>query len=501
MSRPRKARARNASCDPRRWPPCVRCGLSYAHALRWPEGRICRYCYDAARQRQGRCTGCDHDGILPGLNPAGEPICVACSGVPLEVCCRRCGQEAPMGRAKICWRCQLSDMLDALLAGPDGQIPDNVRPLADALLDMPRPGSGYAWLRRNPRAQELLRDLATGAVELDHAALDALPPSRTVEYVRGLLVGHDCLSPRDPHLATFERWFPAKLAQIHDPEHYTIVDRFVRWHLLHKLRRDARTGPVATGAFLNAKQSTTVAIQFLVWLGDRGRDLETASQHEIDAWFAAGSSTRKHASRFIFWARDQRILRGVEMPARLTSDSTPIGGQERLDHLRRVLQDDAGLPIVHRVVAVLVLLFGQPLNKIVRLRREAVTVDGDQVAMTLGDEALILPPPVAELMTTFLSDPRFRCNTAANRDSPWLFPGTQPGQPLHVYSVHGMLKAAGIPARAARTGTWLELVRKAPPSILADALGIHTNTAMRYAALAGSDYLAYALTVEESSRS
>jgi hypothetical protein len=478
----------------------VRCGRSYAHALRWPEGRICRYCYDAARQQQGRCASCGHHGVLPGLTAAGASTCVTCSGIPLDVCCRRCGQEAPMGRSVICWRCQLSDLLDAILSGPDGQIPNHVRPLVAALLGMPRPLSGYAWIRRNPRSQDLLRGLATREVDLDHAALDALPPSRTVEYIRGLLVHHACLPPRDPHLARFESWLTAKLAQVTDPEHRKIVERFARWHLLHRLRHQARAEPVTTTAFLNAKQSTTVGIQFLVWLAAHGRDLHTASQQDIDAWFAAGPSTRKHATRLISWAKDQRILRGVQIPPRPTGNGEVMGPQERLGHLRRVLQEDQ-LHIVQRVIAVLVLLFGQPLSKIVRLRRNAVTIDGDQVKLTLGDEALLLPPPVAELMTTFIDDPRFRRNTAANHDSPWLFPGTQPGRPLHVYSAHGMLKTAGIPARAARAGTWLDLVRTAPPSILADALGIHANTAMRYAKAAGADFLTYAGLAEEAVRS
>jgi hypothetical protein len=40
---------------------------------------------------------------------------------------------------------QLSDMLDALFAGLDGQIPAHVRPLVAALLGLPRPLSSYAW--------------------------------------------------------------------------------------------------------------------------------------------------------------------------------------------------------------------------------------------------------------------------------------------------------------------------------------------------------------------
>jgi hypothetical protein len=395
-----------------------------------------------------------------------------------------------MGRAVICWRCQLDDLLSALLAGPDGQIPKHMRPLVTALLDMPRPLSGYAWIRRNTQIQELLRALASKDLDLDHGALDALPPSRSLEYLRGLLIAHRCLPPRDPHLARFERWLADKLTEVDDPEHRKIVERFGRWRLLHRLRRQGNAGQVSASAFLNAKQSMTVGIQFIAWLAARDRDLSSASQQDIDAWFAGGPSTRKHARRFISWASEQRMLPQLELPAPTARAGDVMGTRERLEHLRRVLLHD-DLPVAHRVVAVLVLLHGQPLTKIVRLRRDAVTVDGDRVELGLGHDALLLPPPAATLMKAFLEDPRFRHNTAANPDSPWLFPGTNPGQPLHIFTAQGMLKAAGIPARAARAGAWLDLVRQAPPAVLADMLGIGANTAMRYAALAGADYLAY----------
>jgi hypothetical protein len=55
-----------------------------------------------------------------------------------------------------------------------------------------------------------------------------------------------------------------------------------------------------------------------------------------------------------------------------------------------------------------------------------------------------------------------------------------------------MLDDIGVPARPARASAWLQLVREAPPAILADALGVTANTAVRYATLAGADYLAYA---------
>jgi hypothetical protein len=51
--------------------------------------------------------------VVPGLID-GQAACVNCSGVPVDVECRRCGREAPMGFAVTCWRCQLEDQLNGL---------------------------------------------------------------------------------------------------------------------------------------------------------------------------------------------------------------------------------------------------------------------------------------------------------------------------------------------------------------------------------------------------
>ncbi|MGH3528233.1 MAG: hypothetical protein ACRDQ6_13105, partial [Pseudonocardiaceae bacterium] len=77
--------------------------------------------------------------------------------------------------------------------------------------------------------------------------------------------------------------------------------------------------------------------------------------------------------------------------------------------------------------------------------------------------------------------------------SPWLFLGRNPGRPMHIGSIHDMLVAASVPLRATRAGTWQQLIREAPPAILADAFGINATTAMRYASTAGADYLSYPL--------
>ncbi len=101
-------------------------------------GRVFCYCRRAARQREGTCARCGHHGVVPGQID-GQPTCVDCSGVPVDVRCRRCGREAPMGFAVTCWRRQLEDQLTRLLADPDGSIPPILQPFVDALVGLTQP--------------------------------------------------------------------------------------------------------------------------------------------------------------------------------------------------------------------------------------------------------------------------------------------------------------------------------------------------------------------------
>ena len=242
-----------------------------------------------------------------------------------------------MGFANVCWRCQLRDQLTDLLAGPDGVIPEALQPFVDALLGLPQQRIAYVWIHRNAAVQTTLRWLATGDAPLPHSTFDQLP-GRTTEYLRGLLVEHGCLPCRDRYLAAFETWLPTKLDQIADPGVRRHIDAFARWHLLRQLRDRAKREPIPAGAFLNAKQSTTVAINFLDWLSGRGRQLATVSQADLDAWYASGPSTRSQA-----FAVPQLGTRPAPDPRRPTpaqAGAGPIMSEgERLDQINRLLDD------------------------------------------------------------------------------------------------------------------------------------------------------------------
>lgn len=490
MSASRKPRPRNKSPEPGRWDACARCAEHYAPVARWPEGPVCMYCYNAARRREGTCTDCGHVGMVPGINAAGEPLCLRCSELPLNLTCTRCRAETWLAKGATCWRCLLDDMVRDLLSGPDGVVTEKLELLVSAIVSMPRANSGVTWIRANPRVREMLSAVGEGTVELTHEALDALPGNRSVEFIRALLVANNALPPRDRLLATYGRWLQDKLAAIEDDEQRRIIERFGRWHHLRHLRAQTASGPVETGSFLRAKQSTTVAVQFLTWLVDRGRALSECTQHDIDAWYGSGTSTRQHAERFLYWCRSNRLTPKLEVPHRNRDNHDLIGEHERLRIIRSLLLHDE-LPYGYRIAGCLVTLYGQPAGRIVQLTIDDVRIRDDDVQVRLADEWLGLPDPLTAIVQRHL-EKRPNTNTAANVSSRWLFPGYMPGEHINRQTLLDTLREAGIPVRAARNTTWQQLVREAPPQVLAKALGISATTAMTHAERAGSEWARYA---------
>jgi nitroreductase len=73
-------------------------------------------------------------------------------------------------------------------------------------------------------------------------------------------------------------------------------------------------------------------------------------------------------------------------------------------------------------------------------------------------------------------------------DAPrWLFPGRIPGQMLDLHSLNNQLNRHGISARPARNRALAALASDLPAAVLADFLGIHVNTAVRWVTYARKD--------------
>jgi hypothetical protein len=128
----------------------------------------------------------------------------------------------------------------------------------------------------------------------------------------------------------------------------------------------------------------------------------------------------------------------------------------------------------------------------VELTTASITTAGSNTYLALRDQPVLLPPPLATLVTQLaaLNNP-----TISRPDTPtWLFPGLRIGSHLFDGSLTRLLnKEVGVFVRPARGAALSALAADLPVPVLAELLGISISTATHWVALAArddADYLA-----------
>jgi integrase len=475
---------------------CCRCGRRKNKAGSWPDGYVCRTCADRAVRTRGICPGCGQERALPGRRPGdGAAICTDCAGFSQSFACARCGLEGKLHGGRLCTRCALAARLAELLDDGSGQIRPALVPLADALLAMDNPLSGLTWLySRKGRAGspgDLLWRLGRGEIALTHEAFHALQPWRAAAHLRELLMACGVLPAVDKQVCSLERWLPGHLASITDDGHAQLIRRFATWDVLPRLRARAEKKPVTPAARRHAGDQVKRATAFLQWLSGRGLTLADCRQADIDAWYAGNNEHARNYTRpFLQWCMRNKLTRRFQLPQAVTRHAAPLSGGERVSQLGRVLTAH-DLPLRARVAAALVLLYAQPLSRIVRLTLDDVIRDGDQVLLRLGEPPSPVPAPVADLLLSWIGN-RDNMNTATNRNSPWLFPGRRAGQPMNPDTLALLVNDIGIPTTPGRTSAIRQHVLEMPAPVVADALGYHPVTTARLAGQAAGTFGRYA---------
>jgi integrase len=143
-----------------------------------------------------------------------------------------------------------------------------------------------------------------------------------------------------------------------------------------------------------------------------------------------------------------------------------------------------------RVAAILLLLYAQPLGRILRLTIDDIDTTGPDVLLKLGDPPTPVPEPVAKLLLA-LRDQRTNMRTATNRDARWLFPGRRAGQPLTTRTISPLIRDLGVPTVPGRVAALHQLVLQAPAPVIAQALGFHHTTTQRHHAAADGTWNRY----------
>lgn len=457
----------------------------------WPEGRICSGCYARACETYGICPGCAVHRLLPGLTADRQACCTDCAGGIGDFTCTRCSEEGWKHYKGVCGRCVLADRLAEHLDDGTGRIRPELVAFSDRVVAMSRPRVGILWLSKQ-HVPPILHALARGQVPLTHDGLSTLVPLKSVVHVRDLLIASGVLPPVDRHLVLFEQWLTDWLDQLTDLEQRKLLQPYTTWHILRRLRTAAAAGPIGHYRDQNARAGLRVAVQFLDDLQTRGLDLAGCRQADLDRWFAAASNSRKQALRpMLIWAIRTRRMPRLTLPPTRQESPKPITLHQRLELLRRI-HDGTGMDPTERVIAMLILLYAQPLNRITRLTVDDVTTDGHgAMLIRLGDPPAPVPTPFAAIITDYLTD-RPNLTTATNPGSSWLFPGRRAGQPLHPTSIRLRLHTLGIPNLPGRSRALREMLLQAPPAVVAGMLGYSAGKAESIAAEAGATWKRYA---------
>jgi integrase len=438
----------------------------------------------------GICAGCGQDRMLPGIGPAGQRWCTHCAGGLGDFTCTRCGREGWRGRRDTCGWCVLRDRVSELMDDGTGRIRPELAALAEHIIAMPRPRSGIHWLSR-PGPGRVLAAMARGQVPLTHEGIHTLQPVRSSIYIRDLMVAAGILPPVDRRLFLFEQWWPTWLAQIPHPEHRTTLRYFLTWQVLRTLRTAADDGPLSHQGPQRARHVLRVAATFLADLPAHDRTLDTCTQADLDRVLAgANLSTKATLRPFLQWAMRTNRMPTLPLPAHVERPVNLITQDQRLALIRRIHHGQDMAPI-DRVLALFVLLYAQPLARIQHLRVDDITFDGTgQMLVRLGDPPAPVPAPFDTLITDYLTA-RTNVMTATNPDSPWLFPGRRAGQPLQINSMRLRLTNLGIPNLPARSRAIRELLRQAPPAVVAGMLAYTPIAAEKIATEYGATWKHY----------
>ena len=413
-------------------------------------------------------------GVVLGGHPAparpgdDAAICADCAGFSQSFACARCGFEGKLHGGRLCTRCALADRLADLLDDGSGRIRPELVPLADCLLAMDNPLSGLTWLYarkgRTGSAGDLLRRLGRGEIELTHEAFNALQPCRAAAHLRDLLMACGVLPAADKQICAFERWLAGHLASITGDGHAQLIRRFATWEVLPRLRARAEKKPVTPAARCHAVDQVLRATAFLHWLSERGLTLPDCRQADIDAWYAENNGHARITIRaFLQWCMTGKLTGRFRLPPTVISNAAALPGHERVSQLGRILTAH-DLPLRTRVAATIVLLYAQPISRIVRLTLHDVIRDGDQVLLRLGEPPTPVPGPVADLLLSWIGS-RNNINTATNRNSPWLFPGRRAGQPMRPDYLAALVRDIGIPTTAGRASAIRQHVLEMPAPV------------------------------------
>ena len=220
-------------------------------------------------------------------------------------------------------------------------------------------------------------------------------------------------------------------------------------------------------------------------------DLPDVGQRHLDHYIITQAGHGPELRLFLDWTNRSGLTGSLKVPHTPRSEpEVALSDTQRWMHVEVLLHDDT-VRLYTRVAGLFILLFAQPLSRVLRMRPEQIARSEDGTVTARFDTFPIeLPEPLEELALRQLDasqNERF-----AGHHRKWLFPGRNAGRHLVRENIRSELVARGIHPAAGRNAALFQLAGEVPTPVLAELLGIAPRTATRWAALAARDWSHYA---------
>ena len=292
---------------------CAHCGQDRPPAVRWPEGPVCDTCYCTALRHRGECAEPAASNGGWSLRPGPARHLLRLRRPALTHVCALCGVEDRLFEKGTCARCSLRRRTASdLLAGAGPTDPRRAERGSEAIAAARTPYSALNWLRTGAAAV-ILADVAAGRTALTHQALDEHHSPRAADYLRHMLVAGGVLPARDEALARVERWSRDVLETIDRPADRRLVQAYLTWRILRRLRRRSETSPGPRTGTSKARHQVLSVVAFLDWLRCGDLTLASCRQGDVDTWLATGPAAYD-VRDFLTWAGDRKHCQNLDIP-------------------------------------------------------------------------------------------------------------------------------------------------------------------------------------------
>lgn len=467
---------------------CFGCHRMRPIAQRMDGKTLCHNCYYGMRYPRP-CPSCGDRRFLTQIVD-DHLCCASCAGTTEALACPGCGSVQNMRKFHLCAECRRPQIIQEMLEDVDGRVRPELRPLETYLLEgTTRADSLVGWWRQNRVSAEVLRELATGQLPLEFEAIfTRCGGKQGATFLLSLLVTSGVLTDIDIDEERYYVWLDTWVSQRSNPEHRLLLRRYAQWGLSTKPWAGHATRPTdANNRFHRLRSRLQSCADYLQFVEEQEYTTLTLPQRVLDAYVAGSANRHDYISHFTRWLKGNGLATAVSSYRPKMEPVSSMPPDERWGLARWLLRDDTLEP-QDRVAGLFVLLYGQPLTRIVAIPRSAVHVDKQSVSITLAEDPIELPAQLGHAVTLLYQNPP---RTHRDINDRWVFPGRWPGRHLTAGALGSRLNRLGIPIKQARSAALLQLAAEIPLPLLSELLGISTLSAARWASAANRDWSTY----------